>query len=808
MSAFVNDAKFGMRILLKKPGFFIAAILTLAIGIGANTAIFSAVNSVLLKPLPFPDSESVVTIWENNIKDGIERDDVSPANFLDWQERQQLFESMATINPWGLDYTGGTEPETWLSALVSKGFFEILGVKPLYGRVFAPEEFQEGRNNVVVLSYGLWQRRFGGDRSIVGRAVSLDGIPTTIVGVMPPEFRLYLHHPEKEVFQPQPIPDYWKSTRRATFLKVIGRLKPGVSLKQAQSAMDTIAMQLAKENPKTNEGIKIRIVPIREHFISHSRLALLVLLGAVGLLLLIGCANLANLQLARGSERQREIAIRLAMGASRPRIIQQLMIENLILSLFGGTLGVVIAYWAMKFIISLGPENIPRLETIHLDISVLSYALGLSLINTILFGLIPALHLSKFDLQHSLKEGSGTIMAAGQLRQQLRNVLVISQVAIAIVLLVGAGLFFRSMLNLLNVNPGFAREGIVAMQVFLYGNYEKPELRLNFMREAMSRMKRVAGVKGVAATTALPFFESSSDSSYPITVEGHPLPAGQEGTAFLTVITDEYFSILGIPLKKGRFFKQTDHENGPLTVIINEEMARKLNIIDNPIGKKIQFQFRQKLSDFEVVGLVGSLRHDGLDQQQRPEFFIPYGKAPSGGVIFVVRTLTDPNAAIASLKSEIWTIDRTLPFYRVITMDQLISNSLTQQRLQLILLVTFAAVAVLLCALGIYGLISFITTIRTNEIGIRMALGAQKSDIMKMITQQGLRLAITGVIAGIIFALILTRYLTTLLFEIKPLDPITYIVGSFCVLCIAILACIVPARRAMRIDPLIALRYE
>jgi putative ABC transport system permease protein len=636
----------------------------------------------------------------------------------------------------------------------------------------------------------------------------LDGEPTTIVGVMPPEFRLYSHNPEKEAFQPQLFTEDWKYQRRATYLKVIGRLKPGVSFEQAQSAMNTIAAQIAKENPRTNEGIRVNVVPIRKHFISKIRVALLVLSGAVGLVLLIGCANLANLQLARGSERHREIAVRLAIGASRLRVIQQLLIENLILASFGCALGIIVAHWSMKLIIMIAPDNIPRLETIRLDLVVLSFAAGLSFLNAIIFGLIPALHLSRFDLQHSLKDGSGTIMAPGQLRQNVRNILVVSQVAIAIVLLVGAGLFFRSMLNLLNVNPGFVKHGIVALQVFLYAHYETPEKRVIFIREGISRLKRVPGVKGVGVTTSLPFFESSLNPSIPITLEGDPLPAGQERTAFLTVTMDDYFPLLGIPLKQGRFFNQADHENGPQVTIINEEMARKLNIKESPIGKKIQFQLRQKTSSFEVIGVVGSLRHDGLDRTQRPEFFIPYGKSPSGHVIFVVRTLTDPNALIPSLKSQIWSVDSTLPFYRVETMEQLISDSLTQRRFQLILLMLFAAVAVLLCAFGIYGLISFITSKRTNEIGIRIALGAQKIDIWKMIIQQGLRLTITGLIWGVIGAFLLTRYLASLLFEIKPLDPITYIGGCAFLLAVAVLACLLPARRAMRIDPLLALRYE
>jgi putative ABC transport system permease protein len=802
-----SDTKYGVRALLKRPVFLVVALLTLALGIGATTAIFSAVNAVILKPLPFPDSDRIVTVWENNLKDGIERDDVSPANFLDWQERQQVFDTMATFNPWSLAYTGGTEPETWLSALVSRDFFEILGVKPAYGRTFLPQEYQVGHNNVVVLSYRFWQRRFGGDRSIIGATLSLDGKPTLVVGVMPPEFRLHFQKPNNEVFQPQVMEEDWKFQRKATYLAVIGRLKPEVTLDQAQSAMETISFQLATEHPQTNSGVKANIVALREHLVGKVRLGLFVLLATVGFVLLIGSANLANLQLARCSERQREIAIRLAMGASRWRIVRQLMLENLILALCGCVAGLLVAKWAIRMIVLVGPD-IPRMDLMRLDPMMSGFALILSFLSVLLFGFLPALYVSRFDLQHSLKEGAANFLASGRSGKRLRDGLVISQIAIAIVMLIGAGLFSRSLINLLNVNPGFVRKQVVALQIFLYDRYEKPEQQLNFTTQAISRLKRVKGVAQVGVTTALPFFDSSSTSSVPVAIVGQPVTSGEERTVFRTITTEDYFRVMRIPLQRGRLFNKTDHENGPFTTVINEAMARRLNLGENAVGNKIQVQSRSKVIEMEIIGVVGSLRHEGLDHQQRPEFYVPYGKSPSGAVIFVVRTSTDPGALTPSLKKAIWEVDRSLPFYRITTLEQLVEDSLTERRFHVTLLGSFAVLALCLCAIGIYGLISFITAQRTNEIGLRMALGAQRPDILKMITTHGIRLALTGIITGIVGAFFLARYLETLLFEIRPLDPITYFAVAAILMTVAILACLLPARRATRIDPIIALRCE
>ena len=802
-----KDSKFGLRVLLQKPGFFIAAVLSLALGIGANTAIFSAVNSVLIHALPFSDANRIVTVWENNHKDGIERDDVSPANFLDWKERQQVFEQLATNNPYSLDYTGGSEPETWQSALVSEGFFEILGVRALYGRTFLKEEYQEGRNHVLVLTYAFWQRKFGGDPSVIGRTLTFNDQRATIVGIMPQDFPLYLHQPEKEILQPEVIDDSWKNHRRATFLKVIAKLKPGVTIDQAQSAMNTIARQLAEEYPQTNTGIGVKLVSMQEYLTGKIRLVLLVLMGAVAMVLLIGCVNLMNLQLARGTQRQREFAIRFSLGASRAQVVRQLFMENLILAFLGCGAGILVANWTLRLILKFGPQNIPRLENMKLDPLVLIFAIAVSFCTALIFGLLPALYVSRFDTQRFLKEGSSTIR--GDARQRLRNALVISQVAFAVILLVGAGLLSRSLFQLLKVNPGFTKQGVLVMQVFLYDRYDTPEARYNFTRTALSRFQSFPGVVKASMTTALPFFDSSFDSSYPVSVVGQPMSPGQEPTAFLTIAAEDYFSLLGIPLQRGRLFEPRDHEDGPTVTIINDAMARRLKIDGDPIGKKIHVQLRQNPATMEIIGVVGSMRHKALNQEElRPEFFVPYGKSKPGNVIFVIRTASDPKAMISPLKSVIWQMDSLLPFYDVATLEQLVDHSVQERRFQMMLLTVFAGIALLLCAIGIYGLISFLTAQKTNEIGLRLALGAQTHQILKMIAGHGLVLTLAGICIGVIGAMLLSRYLKSQLFEVQMLDSVTYLLVCVILLVVAAIACLVPARRATRINPNQALHYE
>ncbi|MGH9937479.1 MAG: ABC transporter permease, partial [Blastocatellia bacterium] len=544
------------RTLLKNPGFTLVAVVTLALGVGVNTAIFSVVNGVLLRPLPFNQPERIVTLWENNSKDGIERDDVSPANFLDWRERSRSFEEMAFANPWSLDYTGKTEPETWRAARVSPGFFRILGAQAMVGRTFLPEEYETGRNQVVVLSYGLWQRRFGAEPKVVGQKLTLDGQPMTVVGVMPPEFKLHLFDREEEFWWPQTPDESMRQQRRATYLKVIARLKPGVTVEQARAEMGSIASNLGSEYPRTNAGIGVTTVSLTEKMTGHVRTALLVLLGAVAAVLLIACANVANLLLARGNEREREFAIRAAIGAGRARLARQTLTESLLLAVSGCIGGVLLAAWGIDLIVALSPGDVPRIEQVRLDRATLLFVAGLSFLTALIFGLAPAMQFSKPNLNNCLKESSQTA-TGGSTRRRLRSALVISEIALALVLLVGAGLLIRRFYTLLKTDPGFAADKLVALQTFIWDRYGKPDERAAYVKQVTEKMKSVPGVQAVGVTTALPFFESSMDSSYPFTIEGRPAPpAGQEPTVFATIATNDYFAAMGVPLLRGRLFSE------------------------------------------------------------------------------------------------------------------------------------------------------------------------------------------------------------------------------------------------------------
>jgi putative ABC transport system permease protein len=812
MEMLKQDLAYALRVLRRQPGFTAIAALMLVLGIGANTAIFSVVNTVLLQPLPFRQPERVVTVWENNRRDGIPRDDVSPANFLDWRERQKVFEEMATSNPWSLDYTGGGEPETFQNALVSRGFFEILGAGALLGRTFLREEYEPGHNNVVVLSHALWQRRFGRDPGVIGRTLSLDNKPTVVVGVMPPEFRPHLHLPEPEAYQPQAPEVAWRFQRRATYLKVVARLRPAVTVDQAQAAMDTIAAQLASEHPSTNAGVGAIVVPLREHLVGNVRTALLLMFAAVGIVLLIACANVGNLTLARSNEREREIAIRTALGAGRGRIIAQLLTESVILGLTGCVGGLLLASWAVPVLVALAPADVPLLETVRLDGTVLAFAAAAGLLTSLLFGLVPALQTSGTDAQDRLKEGARA--GAGRFRRRTRGVLVVAEFALALVLLISAGLLIRSFVNLLRVDPGFSREKVIALQTFVWDRYSTPARRLEFSGEVLRRLEELPGVEAAGVTTALPLFESGMDSAVPVTVENQaaPLP-GQEPTAYYTIVNSGYFEVMRVPLLRGRLFNRFDAMEAPRVALINEAMARRFGIQDDPVGRKIAPKMRQRGSNaesvpLEVVGLVGSLRHEALDAAPRPEFFIPQSQSANGSLIFVIRTSGDPAACMPAAKSAIWQVDRTQPIYALATMDDLVAGSLAPRRFGLVLLASFAGLALVLAAAGVYGVISYATGLRTREIGVRIALGAQSGDILRMIVGEGLRLAAAGVCVGTALALAATRLLSSLLFEVQPSDPVTYAAVAGLLAAVGILACYVPARRAMRIPPQEALRYE
>jgi putative ABC transport system permease protein len=807
----LQDIRYAARVLVKNPGFAFMVVLTLALGIGANTAIFSIVNGVLLRELPFPESDRMVTLWENNTVDGLERDDVSPANFLDWRDRQKSFESLAFANPHSLDYIADGEPVTFRATTVSKDFFDILAAAPLHGRVFAPDEYEAGKDKVIVLSYGLWQRRFGGDPGIVGTALNLDGEPMTIVGVMKPDFRLHLFEVDEDLWAPQIITENLKFQRKATYLKVVGRLKPGVTIEQARADMSGIAGNLATEYPATNSGIGVTTITLPEHLKGKWRLALLILLGAVGFVLLIACTNVANLLLARGADREREFAIRAAIGAGRSRLLRQLLTESLLIAFLGCGAGVLLARWCIQLIVAFNPGDIPRIEQVDVDGPTLVFVTAVGLFTALLFGIAPALRFSKPNLQRSLKDG-GRTSSSSLTSQRLRGGLVVTEIALAVVLLIGAGLLVRSFVSLINVDPGFAVDRVASLQVFIWNRYTTPERRIAYVNETLKRIEEMPDVEAAGITTALPILESSAMTSVPLTVEGQPpRPAGQEPVAQSSVVTTGYFHAMGTRQLRGRLFDQFDNNTSARVAIINDAMAKRYWSNEDPVGRKFSISGRRGEPErltLEIVGVVTDSRQDGLDKAPRPEFFRPHAQSPSGSLIYVVRTRNEAATLIPALRESIWKTSPEQPFYAVTTMDQLVSDSLKARRFNLALLGGFALLALVLALTGVYGVMSFVTRQRTHEIGVRVALGAKRADIAKLVLGHGLRLVIMGTVIGVVAAFALTRLLSALLFGVTTTDPATFGVVTVLLPAAALLACYIPARRATKVDPLQALRYE
>jgi putative ABC transport system permease protein len=801
METLLRDIRYGVRSLAKRPAFALIAAITLALGIGANTAIFSVVNTVLLRPLPYRDAERIVTIWQNNAKAGLPRNDVAPANFLDWQEQSRSFESMAGIEPFGFSMIGNGEPERFQAWLVTAGFFETLGRGPALGRTFTSEDYQSGKERVVVVSHGLWQRRFGADQNLIGQKLTLNGQPYTVVGVMPPEFQFPA---DREIWAPRVLREYDRKLRAPTYWNVIARLKPGVTINQAREDMNGIAGRLAAQYPDTNGGMGATLVSLPEQVTGNVRSALWILLGAVGFVLLIACANVANLLLVRGAERNREFAIRSALGAARVRLIRQLLTESVLLALLGGIGGLLMSSWGVRLILSLGSARIPRIEHVRLDWRVLLFALGLSLITAVLFGLIPATQFSRPELQSTLKEG-GRGAAIGSTRHWLRNALVISEMAVALVLLTGAGLLVRSFVSVTRVNPGFEKDRVLALQVFL-GRNQKPEQITAFYDQALEKVGSTPGVQSAALVASPPFINLEQDA--PFTIQGQaPPPKGKEPSAFYTEVSPGYLSALTVPLLRGRFFTKFDKSDTTLVVVVNQNMARRYFPNEDPVGRKLTVIFDQP-EEREIVGVIGDVLHSGLDTTARPEMFVPYSQSPTSQMTFVVKTTPDPASMLPAVKSAIREVNRNQTFSKTATMDQLVSDSLQQRRFNLFLLVSFGVLALLLAGIGVYGSINYSTRQRTHEIGLRMALGAQAGDVLRLVVGNGLTLSLIGIAIGLIASFALTRLMKGLLFGISATDPVTFIAISLLLAVIGLLASWIPARRATRVDPLVALRYE
>ena len=802
-----QDVRFGVRMLLKNPGFTIIAVIALALGIGANSAIFSVVNTVLLRPLPFKEPDRLVMVWEDATKHGYPRDTPAPANYVDWRDQNQVFEGMAAIADRSFNLTGIGEPERIDGWRVSASLFPLLGVEPQLGRSFLPEEDQAGGGRVVIMSQGLWQRRFGSDPTIIGKAVTLNGESYAVVGVMPQNFQFPSR--EGDLWVPIAFDSKEAGNRGGHFLKVLARMKPGVTLQQAQTEMKAIAARLQQQYPDSNTDLGAAVVPLHEQFVGDIKPALLILLGAVGFVLLIACANVANLLLARAAVRQKEITIRVALGASRSRLIRQFLTESILLAALGGVIGLLLSLWGINLLKAFIPENISQAKAITIDGRVLFFTLAVSLLTGLIFGLAPATQASKFNLNETLKEG-GRDSAAGSRGNRIRGLLVIAEVAVSLILLIGAGLLINSFLRLRNVDPGFRAENLLTMKIVLPElKYPDRARRSAFYTELVRRIEALPGVKSAAVTTNLPLY--SQGNSIGISIEGRPDPApGQEQIVVTRIISPHYFQTMGITLLQGRQFNEQDKADTPIALVISEAMARKYWPGEDPIGKRVKPGSSASSNPwFTIVGVAKDVRQFELNADPKPQMYLPYTQAgffaPRD---LVVSTNGDPLSLASAVRKTVWEIDKDQPVSNISTMENVLSESIARQRFSMLLLGIFAALALALATVGIYGVMSYSVAQRTREIGIRMALGAQRSDVLKLVVGQGLKLVMIGVLIGLVIALVLTRVMSSLLFGVSATDPLTFTIISLVLISVAVLASYIPARRATRVDPMVALRYE
>ena len=811
MNTFLKDLSYGARNLLKHPGFAAIVIVTLAVGIGASSAIFSVVNTVLLRPLPYAQAERLVTIQELSAEGRLVQ--VTPANFLDWRAQNTVFEQLAAILTVPANLALADQAERIDLAMTSANFFSVFGVEPAQGRLFIPADEQAGHAPVVVVSHELWQGRFGGDASLIGKTITLDGNSYTVIGVAPAGFQ----YPNKtDVWVPPfrlapTLNERMDPTQVRGFgmLATVALLRPNVSLAQAASEMETITARLRQQYPESNNRRFNRVVTLQDHLVGKTGPMLLLLFGAVGFVLLIACANVANLLLASAATRQKEMAIRTALGASRLRVIRQLLTESLLLAIAGGILGLLLALWGVVFMTKLLPESFPRLDDINLDWRVLIFTLIASVLTGILFGLAPALQLSRTDVQESLKE-SGRSASSGRRQNRLRNLLIIGEVALSVVLLVGAGLLFRSFMQLQAVKTGFTSQQLLTLQLSPAGsNYRQDSDYISFYNQMMQRVSTIPGVVSVGAINTLPLDKGPFGG---FRIEGRPpLTIDKWPGANYRSVTPDYFHTMNIPLAQGRVFNNRDAENAPLVIIINQALARRDFPGENPIGKRMNLGNTDAQGQpvwWEIVGIVADVRSDELNEEAKPEFYLSALQDTFRNMFLVVRTTVEPASVAAAVRNAAAEIDKSAAVSNVKTMEHIVNQAVTQPRFNLVLLGVFSGIALLLSAAGIYGVTAYTVTHRTHEFGIRMALGAQVGDVLRMILRQGLLLISVGIAIGLLAAFALTRLLRTLLFGVSVTDPLTFVVISILLTGVALLACYIPARRATKVDPLVALRYE
>lgn len=813
MPTLLQDLGYAWRMLRKNPGFTVVAVLTLALGIGANTAIFSLVNSVILKPLPYKDAERLVIIWEQNPHRGWYQNIVSMANFLDWRRQNHVFTDLAAIDPTSFNLAGGAgEPVEIGGERVTANLFSLLGVQPLRGRAFLSEEDKPGSAPVAVLNYGLWQRRYGGDPALIGKRISLDGESYTVVGVMPAGFSdVYTTYFAVNAQVWVSGLDLRPNGRTNHAYLALGRLKPGVSLAQAQAEMDAIARGIEQQDPE-NKGWGVELLSLHDQVVKYSRPALLVLLAAVALVLLIACANLTNLLLARAAGREREIALRTALGANRVRLIRQLLTENLLLAMLGGGLGIVLAAWGTTALVALTPPILlqmsPGLESAGISSRVLCYSLGLALTTGLLFGLLPAYGTSKTDLNESLKEGSRNCTESSR-SHRVRGALVVTEFALAVALLVGAGLMIRTLAHLHQVDLGFNPDNVVTLRVPLRGpRYKEPARQVEFFQQLVARIEALPGVRSASVSRGLPM-EGWAGMEF-FTQENPNPPPGEQPDANYLVVSPHYFHTMGIPLRKGRAFTDADTRSSEQVVIVSEELARKHWPGQDAIGKRLRAGDEAELPWRTIVGIAGNVRTQGQDVRFVPELYIPLTQYPWAlePRDVVVRAASNPAGLTSAVRREIAALDKDQPVSDVRTLDHVAGEPVAQRQFLMVLLGVFAGLALALAAVGIYGVMTYSVAQRTHEIGIRMALGAEQRDVLKLIVARGLALAVVGVAAGLVAAFTLSRLMASLLYGVRPGDPATLAIVCLTLVAVALAASYIPARRATKVDPMVALRYE
>jgi len=818
MNTLFQDLKYGIRMLSKHPLVTAIAVVTLALGIGANTAIFSVVNAVLLNPLPYKQPDRLVALWENVPGHGRWR--TSPANFFDWKKQNTVFEDVAAFSASTLTLTGDGEPEQLVGCRVSSGYFGVAGVDPILGRPFLPEEYERGKGQVVILGNGFWQRRYGGDRNIINRSITLDGSSYTVVGVMPAGIypvwpttsgHITFDEQQQQYWTPMAFTAQWAAVRTAHVLGVLARLKPGMSIERATTEMNTIAARLEKEHTE-NRGEGIILNPFMNEVVGDVRPALFTLLAAVGLVLLIACANVAGLLLAQHAGRNKEIAIRAALGAGRTRLVRQFFLEGLLLSFFGTIAGLAIAAAGTKLLLQFVPAGVPRLAQVSLDWRVLGFTVLISFATCLIFGLIPAWHASRPDL-HAALEQTGRTVAAGANRLRFRQVLVVFQVSIAVMLVIGAGLLIKSFWLLQRVDPGFRAEGVLSAGLTLPNSkYADPEQINNFHKQLLDRIATLPGVKTATIAYDQPLQSNWLDS---FQIEGRvPSTDNQSMSANFIPVGPNYFDAVSVQLVAGRKFTTLDDQDHPGVAIVNESFVKHYFPNENVLGQRLRpspparIWNNQRLTTFEIIGIVRDVKLAGLEAPSEPAYYLPASQAPLQDMTLLVRTTTEPLSLVGAVRGAVLSIDPNQPISNVSTLEKVVDESIAQRRLNMLLMGLFGGLAMLLSAVGIYGLLSHAVTQRTQEMGIRMALGAQMSDVLKLVLKQGMLLALAGEAIGLMGAFALTRLIRGLLFGVTPNDAMTFVVVAAVLGVVALLACYLPARRATKVDPLIALRYE